>query len=211
MRSPIVLTHPRSIPAETFAELKALLESAGTPVEIKERELGLHGALEWLLPTAVAVYIAKPYFEGFLKEMGKDHYALLKQGVKCLYERLVGPKAPAATIVRGGGRTDVANKYSLLFSLLAEADDGLTFKLLIPQFATREEYDAAVTAFIDFLDAFHTRTLNAQTVEELNRVRVVGKILLLAYSPERKRIEPVDPLTARDEPVPSQPRRPEDP
>lgn len=198
MRPSLALTYSRPISAEVFAELQGLLDSAGTPVQIEERDApGPQAGIEWLLSTAVIFFLGKAYFDGFLKEMGKDHYALLKQGLKSLYERLVGPEAPGVTILSSAGKANAAQKYSLLFSLLAEAADGLRFKLLIQQSATREEYEATVAAFIDFLNAFHARTLDPEVVEELGKVRVVGKTMLLAYSPEHRRIVPIDPLQGR--------------
>jgi hypothetical protein len=191
----LALSYSRPVRAEVFAELKALLATAGTPIEIEERdELGPQAGLEWLLPTAVILFIGKAYFEGFLKEMGKEHYDLLKQGLKSLYERLVGAEAPLVTIVSSAGKTRATTQYSLVFSLLAEAADGLRFKLLIRQGATQEDYEAAVAAFIDFLEAFHAKTLSPQVINELSRVRVIGRTLLLAYSAEHNRVVPVDPL-----------------
>jgi hypothetical protein len=34
--------------------------------------------VEWFIPTAIVFFVAKSYFDGFLKEAGKDHYQLLK-------------------------------------------------------------------------------------------------------------------------------------
>src|SRR5690348_1427845 len=44
--------------------------------------------VEWLLPTAAFVFISKSYFDGFLKEAGKDHYDLLKKGAGKLWAYL---------------------------------------------------------------------------------------------------------------------------
>ena len=41
-------------------------------------------ALDWALPTMIAVSILKPYFESFLQELGKDHYQILKSWLKNL-------------------------------------------------------------------------------------------------------------------------------
>ncbi|RQO62858.1 hypothetical protein DBV14_03550 [Variovorax sp. KBW07] len=186
-----------------FEQLRRLLASDGTEIEFEQRnEGGPYAGLEWLLPTAVILFIGKAYIDGFVKEIGKDHYALLKQGLKSLYARLVGPRAPALTIVSTAGKSGAKSPYSLLFSLLAEAPDGLCFKLLIKASATEAEYDATVNAFIAFLDAFHNKALPAEVVQELQAVRVVGKTLLLAYDPIRGRVVAVDPIAERVRPSP---------
>ena len=68
-------------------------------------EDGPFAAFEWLVPTAVVVFIGQAYFDAFLKEMGKDHYALLKAGMKSLYSKLLGPSAPKTVVVSAGGKT----------------------------------------------------------------------------------------------------------
>lgn len=178
-----------------FDQLSELLASGGTSVRLEERgDSGIYAGLEWLLPTAVVVFIGHSYIDGFVKEIGKDHYALLKKGLHSLYAKFVGPKSPELIVMSTAGKTRAAGDYSLLFSLLAEADDGLCFKLLIKKSATEAEYEATVSAFVTFLDAFHGRTLAADVLQELRTTRVVGRTLLLAYDSDKKRVVPIDPL-----------------
>ena len=192
----IVFKHPAS--ESDFDELRKLLASGGTEVAIESRDDdGPYAGIEWLIPTAVILFIGKAYFDGFVKEIGKDHYILLKQGLKSLYSRFIGPKAPAVTVIATAGKSKAAAEYSLLFSLLAEAPDGLRFKLLIQSSATQEEYEATVAAFVTFVDAFHSHSLDSELVSELRAVRVVGKTVLLAYDSTKKRVAPVDPLAGR--------------
>lgn len=194
----IAISYTQKIPAATFAEFERLLVSGGTDVQSEERDSdGPYAGIEWLIPTAVIVFLGKAYFDGFLKEMGKDHYALLKQGLKSLYTRLVGPEAPKLTILSTTGKVSSTQKYSLLFSLLAEAEEGLRFKLLIQSDASEAEYEATVNAFIAFLDAFHRGQLSAEVINELSNTKISGKTILLAYKPEIGRASPVDYLGGR--------------
>ena len=62
---------------------------------------GPFAGMEWLVPTAILVYVGKSYFDGFLKEMGKDHYQLLKKGFYSLWEKLVSPESPQLVLVTG--------------------------------------------------------------------------------------------------------------
>ena len=195
MPPPLFLSYAPPFSADDFAEFRSLVESSEVPLEIDERErAGPQAGLEWLLLTTAFLFIGKSYFDGIFKEVGKDHYQLLKRASKTLYARLVGPSSPAVTVVSTVGKASSVRKYSLLFSLLAEADDGLRFKLLIQEAASEAKYEATVNAFVDFLDAFHRRTLSSEFIAEMQRVRVVGKTMLLAYSKELSRITPVDPL-----------------
>jgi hypothetical protein len=175
----IAISHTQAVPAAVFADFDRLLASSGVHVESEERDNdGPYAGFEWLVPTAVVIFLGKAYFEGFLNEMGKDHYAVLKRGLKSLYTRLVGPEAPKLTVLSTAGKARETEKYSLLFSFLAEAEDGLRFKLLIQSGASEAEYEATVHAFIAFLDAFHRRHLSAEVVNELRSTRVSGRTVL---------------------------------
>lgn len=191
----LVLSYSSPITADTFDELCRLLARSGAPIDMEERDpVGPQASMEWFIPTAVFLYIGKSYFDGILKEMGKDHYGLMKQGLKTLYARLISDKAPAVTVLSTAGKITASRQYSLLFSILAEAKDGLKFKLLIQESATETEYEAIVNAFIDFLDAFHKQRLSPELISELGKIRIVGRTIFLTYSAELCRIVPLDPL-----------------
>ena len=65
------------------------------------------------------------------KEMGKEHYALLRAGLKTLHGKLVGPQVPKVTVIATEGKVRGEQVYSLRYSILAEAGERLRFKLLI--------------------------------------------------------------------------------
>ncbi|MGY0194682.1 hypothetical protein ACWA7J_06350 [Leptothrix sp. BB-4] len=191
----VILSFKPPFSAADFSDFAQSHADANAEVVLDVRESsGPQAGIEWLLPTAVFLFIGKSYFDGMLKELGKEHYHLLKAKTRALYARLIGPNTPAVTVVGTVGKLASDRKYSLLFSLLAEADDGLRFKLLIQESATEAEYSATVEAFVDFLDAFHRGTLAAEVITELKQVRIVGKTVLLAYSKEHGRLVAIDPL-----------------
>lgn len=194
----IVIIHLDSIPANSFAGFTQTVLSEKLNLQVESRENGEpFAALEWLLPTAVIVYISKSYFDGFLKEMGKDHYNLLKAGFKKLREKVAGSTAPKITLFGSSGKISKEQPYSLVFSILAEADSRIRFKLLIQTHASKQEYEQSVEAFLDFLYAFHAHALDSKTIEALNAARVVSGTLLLVFNHETKLIEPVDPIPKR--------------
>ena len=192
----IAVAYTNRIPADTFAEFRRLVDANGLGLQVEEREEdGPYASLEWLIPTAVIVFIGKAYFESFLKEMGKDHYSLLKAGLKSLHSRLLGPQAPKVVVISTKGKASPEQPYSLLYSLLAEGEGGIRFKLLLQRSATQEEYEETVNAFLAFLDAYHAGALEPSVVSELQNTRVHGKTLLLAFNPSLNRVQPVDPLS----------------
>lgn len=195
MSEAIWLVYSTPFSASDFSDLVEAHTSTGVTVSLLEADPpGPQASLEWLASTVVAAFIAKSYFDGILKEIGKDHYQLIKASVKRLYPKLFGSTAPVISVVGTAGKIRSARKYSLLFSMLAEAEDGLKFKLLIEDSTSQAEYDAAVEAFVDFLDAFHRNQLTSEAISDLKVARVVGKTVLLAYSATHGRVRPVDPL-----------------
>lgn len=194
----IAVIHLESIPAELFEVFTESISSEKLNLQVQSREDGgTFAALEWLLPTAVIVYISKSYFDSFLKEMGKDHYSLLKAGLKKLQAKLFGPSTPQITLLGSSGKISKGQPYSLVFSIVAEAESGITFKLLVHTDVSEGEYEETIAAFFEFLASFHAHTLDAPMVESLNTSRIVGRTLLLAFNRDTKAIEPVDPVPKR--------------
>ena len=198
MSPAIGLSYTTRIPPDIFTEFERLVAAEGLGLHVEQREEdGPFAAFEWLVPTVVVLFIAKAYFDGFLKEMGKDHYALLKAGLKSLYFRLLGPSAPKTVVVSAGGKTSTDQPYSLLFSIFAEADEGARFKLLLRRSASESEYDATVEAFLAFLEAYYNGSLAPEIVAELKSTTFVGRTILLVYNPALERVQPIDPVPSR--------------
>lgn len=200
-RPHLAIIHLDSIPSDAFAEFRETVAAEGLELRIDSREHGgAFAALEWLLPTAVIAYISKPYFDGFLKEMGKDHYGLLKLGFQKLRSRVFGESAPDMVLVGSKGKISNDQPYSLVFSVIAEAQPCLTFKLLIQKDASEQEYTLILEAFLDFLAAFHSGSLDDLTIERLQTSRAAGGTLLFAFNLETKTLQTLDPIPKRGPP-----------
>lgn len=141
------------------------------------------------------VYISKSYFDGFLKEAGKDHYLQLKKGVKALTSKYIGPSAASDTLFFSKGKAaSQTPKYSMLFSVVAEIRPGLSLKLLLEPTLTPEQCNKAVELFMELLTSIHDPDLEAISSEELNEAKPVGGFLLVAFDPLSDELEVVDPL-----------------
>jgi hypothetical protein len=191
----IVIVHIDSIPEEVFSEFVRTIATERLKLDIESRENGeIYAGLEWLIPTAVIIYIGKSYFDGFLKEMGKDHYNLLKAGFVTLREKLLGPAAPQMAVVSSAGKTSPNQPYSLVYSIMAEGNGSLRFKLLIQREVSEREYDEILNAFLGFLEAYHSHAPAADFAANLEVPRASGGIVLLAFNLETKTLEAIDPI-----------------
>lgn len=152
---------------------------------------GPFAGMEWLVPTAILVYVGKSYFDGFLKEMGKDHYQLLKKGFYSLWEKLVSPESPQLVLVTGNSSPNKIikdNPYSLYFSITAEAHNNLQFKLLIQQNCTFEIYQKTINSFLDFLEKYHNNKLDRIFIDKLHKSSI-SRIILVSYDIEKNMLK----------------------
>lgn len=199
MKPHIAVLHVDTVPAETFAGFMQVVNADGLGLHVESRESGgVFAALEWLIPTAVFIYISKSYFDSFLKEMGKDHYVLLKKGLSSLYSKVLGSQAPEVSIISTAGKVNADRPYSLFYSIVAEWEGGRQIKLLLARNSSKEEYEASVSAFLSFVEHIHANTLDSATLGTLKSARVVGRTLLVAYNPKTGDVGLVDPLPKKD-------------
>jgi len=198
VRQEISIFHWNSIPAGTFDEFSQIVRAPNLNLQFESREDdGPFAGVEWLLPTAIIVYISKSYFDGFLKEMGKDHYGLLKKGLNTLHKKLFTPDAPKLVILSTNGKIKDEGKYSRTFSVYAEGNEMLQFKLLLEPELTEEEYEERVSSFMDFLIAYHEGGVSNDTAESTVQARVGRRTILLAYNSDTQTIETVNPIPVK--------------
>ena len=190
----IRVVHRDDISPDKFTEFANSIQKVGLNFEcVSVPKPGPYAGIEWLMPTFVVVFIAKSYFDGFLKEAGKDHYQLLKTGLAKLSEKFDQTSMPETKLVFSTGKAkDEIPKFLLSYSVYAELEEGITAKLLLHTDFTAEQCNEALSSFLDFLQDAHEGNLTPSSVNGLANVQLVGRTLLLAYSPEFKQLEVVD-------------------
>lgn len=193
----IVFLHADSVPAEYFQDFIDTVRADNLDLQVVARPSAPMAGAEWLMPTVILAYLAKPYFESFLTEMGKDHYELVKAGLKKLYKRMAGPESPEVTLIATGGKVNKYQPYSLFFSVVVEGLGGERIKLLIPRPIDEIEYRAAIDAFLDFAEGLHVSSLDGDDLSSIEAPHRVGSTVLVAYDSNTKKIRSVDPLASR--------------
>lgn len=192
----LALAYDDRIPVELVSGFSSIAADERLAIRIESYpSRGPQAGLEWLLPSLVIVFIAKAYFDAFLKEAGKDHYHVLKSAVGRLWTALAKAGIRAVPVTAGGKTVD--ETYSLVLSVIAEAKDGRRFKLLIQNSTQSEQLEAAIVLFLKFLEAYHAAQLDEEMTRALADARVVGGTILLAFETERQRLRPVDPIAER--------------
>lgn len=192
----IGLIYVESLENGSFAEFGRDIATDGLDVRIESTpDPGPYAGIEWLLPTAVLVFLGKSYFDGFLKEAGKDHYQVLKKALQKVSSKFFGQGAPKGrTVFTRGKVKSETPKYSIIYSVMAQLDDDLKVKLLIQSnFDPNLTYEAQ-EAFLDFLSSVYDETFTADSVKGISEAKPISNMLLLAYDPSEKKLVVVDPL-----------------
>jgi hypothetical protein len=68
------------------------LRDAGLRAEVEVRESSVYAGIEWLVPTAIAVFFAEKYIGTLLQEAAKDHYPKVKAALLRLIKVTTGPE-----------------------------------------------------------------------------------------------------------------------
>jgi hypothetical protein len=190
----IAISYEESIPADLFDDFdKSLREDSLNFVIDVRPNPGPCAGIEWFLPTAIIVFIGKSYFDGFLKEAGKDHYNKLKESISGLTRKtMTQPRIEPIIIASHEGKIRKDNPYSLAFSIYAEANNGNRFKLLIPKPNSSIDYNEIIYKFLDFLNDYHDGIKVLDDIGLDDNKKSVGGTILVHMSPESKKIEWLD-------------------
>jgi hypothetical protein len=186
-----------TVPEEFLRDFTTIVRTGGLSLLVQSRPSLPYAGIEWFMPTALFVYIAKSYFESFLKEMGKDHYEVLKNGLRGLHKRVAGPDALEVTFVSSADKVPREQPYSLFFSVVVEGPEGNRFKLLIPRPITEAEFGTAILAFLEFAEQLHSRKLEKGTATAIMDISKIGGTVLMAFDTSEKRLKLIDPRAVR--------------
>lgn len=214
----LIIVYPEAFPDELLARFEADIAHASLRVSVNRppRTLETKAALEWLVPTAVVVYLTKPYFEAFLEEAGRDHYGLLKGAITRLWKTFFHPSEKLIVYRVGRLGTSAADPfYSRTFSVVAEWTATCDIKLMVRESASEKEFAAVVDHFIDEVKLLNSGTPEAALRRLLVQTRPIDGQILVTYDASSGAFILVDPMSrvsnrsaapARAAPGPATPR-----
>jgi hypothetical protein len=147
----IVLIYPIEFPDKLITEEMEAFKVGNLNIAIQKVENGPYNSFEWIVPTAFGVYILKPYFDSFLSEAGKDHYLLLKKGLKKIAEK--GKQISIKLITASQSTQKLSGTYnqSLVLSIMIQTKNNRRIKLLFDNDLEKEDWDNAIDEILDFV------------------------------------------------------------
>ncbi|MDO9040708.1 MAG: hypothetical protein Q7U64_00010 [Desulfocapsaceae bacterium] len=195
MKSPdLLISYNEKLPSEMFDDIKKILSNESCTVIVESRpDEGMFACAEWFLPAAVMAYISKPYFEGFLSEMGKDHYKLLKEKLTTLVNSIAKKQEnEPILLVSSEKKLSKNNPFSQAFSFYADTNDGRKFKLLIPKYSVNSNYDSIVKEFLQYLEDYYANRKDLSDIGFDKTVKLASRDIFIHYNEETELIEWLD-------------------
>lgn len=194
MKKPdLAVVYEEGIPDDQFVDFKAAVTAPGLDVVVESRpSAGPWAGVEWFIPTAIVFFVAKSYFDGFLKEAGRDHYQLLKSKISRTASKTMRSPRIEPVVFGTKGKLREDNPYSLALSIYAEANDGNTFKLLLPKPSYQPDYEQIVCTFLNFLNDYHEGVTVLGDIGFDADIQPPGRTILVHLNEESKQIEWVD-------------------
>lgn len=186
----IVLIYPSNFPDEEIAKEVTEFYSEKLNLKIQKNENEPFSAFEWILPTAFGVCILKPYFDSFLSEMGKDHYLILKNGLKKVLEN--GKKYKISLITATKSTEKLSNSYnqSLVISIIIQIKNNRQIKLLFDDNLSKDDWENAIEQLLVFVLENYEKYPNDKLSKRIEKLNIEErKMIYSKINPETKLIE----------------------
>jgi hypothetical protein len=195
MRPALAIVYQTGFPADAFEEFSETLQKDHLSVHLEERQpLGPLAGVAWMMFTAAFVYIGKSYFDGILKEIGKEHYQILKIKVAELTKKTMEIPRIEPILMGTAGKVEEDDPFSMAFSVYVEMRDGSRIKLLVPKKSDNVDYSATTAVFLDFIMRCYEQ--GESVLEEVGATppgRAGFNPITVAYNPLTGKIEFADP------------------
>lgn len=186
-----------AVPDDVESSFRQKFDSTDIKIDVERHPGGPYAGIELYLPTAIALFIAAGFFNGFLQEAGKDAYATLKGAAIELWQRSRG-----AHITRVGTEGKVSSKqvYSLAYSITGVVVPGLNFKFVVRTDLEQDTAEAGIVAFLELIDDIQQDRVAVADAEALLTYRPVGGTVLVTFDAEARKIVPVNAFEEHTDP-----------
>ncbi|GHF24223.1 hypothetical protein GCM10017044_18550 [Kordiimonas sediminis] len=157
----------------------------------KRPEAMMFAAIDWFIPTAVFLFIAKSYFDGFLSQMGQDHYLLLKTA----FSKLI-PNGSVKTVkhVSSPNKSTSDVQCSSAFSCFIEVEGIGTVKFsFIEENLNLEEVEQVSDQLVKFLQCLQKNRLSAAFKKKMLAKRQFSKLVIISYDVKANKFVLVEP------------------
>lgn len=171
----LMVAHEEGVPPNLISEFIGECRSLGIEPHVERKEGGAYNALEDYIPTAIMLFLAKPFLDGFLKKAGEESYAALKKALAALIRKAAAIRLIVLT--SGKGKIDPQYPFSRYVAIYSRSPEGTTLKFLFYTEGDSDYFSASTEALCDML-----RTGNLPRPDH----RPIGGIYILHYDRQTK-------------------------
>ena len=196
----IGLLYLEGLPPEYFDDFRNSIDFDAIDFREEQRENEPYAALEWMIPTAVALYVGKKFADALLKKATDDFadavYPKLKNGVAELTKKLFVTDRTRFGVV-SSGETKVTNAASTIFSVTAQTTGRHRAKFVFHDDSLSElEYEIAVDQIFATLEA-HYRDADNDLLSDTSPEYLRGGSVYLIFDKQSQAWDLVDPIAER--------------
>jgi hypothetical protein len=192
----LLLTFANGLDGRMFGEIGDELRAGGARVVVARRPPeGPYAFLEWLIPTAVVLWIVKPYVQEFSKETGKLHASALHNGLRKLWSKVFGPKPEISYSIVGTSGKVAPEVFSAAVSLKMTRNDGGDVVLLFPSQTSAEDFSMAVDRSIELMKRHYTHSETDPLTQAMGLISYLNhpNFQALVYmNPDAQKLELID-------------------
>ncbi|MEO6723642.1 MAG: hypothetical protein ABIN67_24960 [Ferruginibacter sp.] len=191
----IVLIFPKNFPDEAIHQEANIFLSNNIDLEILKYGNEAYNGFEWIIPTAFGAYILKPYFDSFLSQAGKDHYDILKAGLKKIIEKGKTYKMSAIAANQSIEKLSKTYTQSLSISMEFQTIDNRRIKLLFDNELDLNDWSNAVEQFVELISENYKEYPNDRLTIEIKKLNTKPhRIIYSLINTETKKLEFRDDL-----------------
>jgi len=139
------------IPEAIVCDFVTEMESGGISTSSERRPQQIYAGIEWLLPTAVVVFIAQKYVGTLLQEAAKDHYPTIKAALTKLIRRTTGRSREIFIRNIASSAHKISTSEAVVLSVMSPLETGHSVKFILEHHLDGEDIDEAVVSLFRLL------------------------------------------------------------
>jgi hypothetical protein len=177
------LWYQRDIENPEFAEIGESLRSQGLHVELEARESSVYASLEWVIPTAVVIFVADKYFGTMVSEAAKEHYPVIRDAVGRIARSVFRRVGSSFGTIYATPAKKISSTQVHLVSVYARHRDGWSVRFMLDD--TETPVENAVDEVFEVLRVHHLGLQSAIDIESAGVEIRQGTPLVFARGSER--------------------------
>jgi hypothetical protein len=176
-RPDIFVSIAAEVPDEVISDFLKEAEASGFDQVLERREPEVFAAIEWLLPTAVMLFIGRKFIDTFAEEAAKDAYPVVKAALLRLIRRTSGPSRVINSTYISSTPEKAPTKPTALLTVLVMATDGRRAHFRFPLDLPDSLHAAALEGLLAAAKQFEASNLDPSSPDNSMRASWRPKVL----------------------------------